>query len=345
MNHHAPFFSIGVTSYKRIFLLKQCLDSILNQKFQDYEIIIGNDDPLTKITYELLGVRDERIRIVNHPENLTEVKNMNFLLSQSRGKYFTWLADDDIHHDDYLTTMYKSINYNHYPACVFSNFSVFTGSEFPTINPLPPSLFKIYSGKEFLNNYLVGSISTISVYGMFEVQFLKDIGGLENPSEAGIGLYGEYLFLLGIISLEEIIYLNNQLILFRSPVDGGGVWSNTSLIQYQNASEALIKRGYQTFTTNSSSIREFLIFNKFLIKPISDTMKKWMSVNGKITILELIRYIRRICSGFDIREGKLTFGIATLLIIKEAINQVLFQYFQKQGAGNILRKIYYMFYD
>ena len=39
-----PFFTIGVTTYKRRELLSQTLTSLRNQTFRDFEVIIGNDD-------------------------------------------------------------------------------------------------------------------------------------------------------------------------------------------------------------------------------------------------------------------------------------------------------------
>ena len=45
----SPFFSIGVTTYNRRELLKCTLDSIIKQKFSDFEVIVGNDYTLSLI--------------------------------------------------------------------------------------------------------------------------------------------------------------------------------------------------------------------------------------------------------------------------------------------------------
>jgi glycosyltransferase involved in cell wall biosynthesis len=45
-----PLFSIGVTTYMRRDLRKECLSSILQQAFRDLEIIVGNDYPEEKLS-------------------------------------------------------------------------------------------------------------------------------------------------------------------------------------------------------------------------------------------------------------------------------------------------------
>jgi glycosyltransferase involved in cell wall biosynthesis len=89
-----PFFSIGLTTYNRKDLLIQTLNSLQAQTFTDFEIIIGNDYTEEILTSESLGIRDPRIRIINNRKNIGERENMNSLLGEARGRYFTWQFDD-----------------------------------------------------------------------------------------------------------------------------------------------------------------------------------------------------------------------------------------------------------
>src|SRR5512138_3932148 len=73
----SPLFSIGITTYERRELLKETLGSITRQTFGDFEAIVGNDHTSVPLSRRLLGVEDPRVRIVNHPANLGEVRNMN----------------------------------------------------------------------------------------------------------------------------------------------------------------------------------------------------------------------------------------------------------------------------
>ena len=77
-------------------MLLECLYSILQQTFTDFEVIVGNDYVEEKINADILDIDDSRINFVNHEINLGEIKNMNWLLDNASGKYFTWLADDEL---------------------------------------------------------------------------------------------------------------------------------------------------------------------------------------------------------------------------------------------------------
>ena len=106
MTKNKPFFSIGVTSYKRIELLRQCIKSIISQTYKDFEVLIGNDDTSTIITHEMLGITDDRIKIYNHTKNLGEIGNMNYLLSKAEGDFFTIQADDDLYEPQFLESIH-----------------------------------------------------------------------------------------------------------------------------------------------------------------------------------------------------------------------------------------------
>ena len=103
--------TIGVTTYKnRIKFLNESILSILNQTYQNFKIIIANDSPEFPITKYLFNFElDKRISIINNEKNLGEEKNMNQLLYLAQTPWFTWLADDDILHPDFLSSKINSL--------------------------------------------------------------------------------------------------------------------------------------------------------------------------------------------------------------------------------------------
>ena len=132
MSIHKPLFSIGVTTYNRREMLKECLGSILCQTFADLEIIVGNDFIEEKLSFEDLCLFDPRICIINNQRNLGELENLNNLLKASRGKYFTWQADDDYYAPNFLQEVYKAImTHGNEPTCVLTSFKVVRGKRLP----------------------------------------------------------------------------------------------------------------------------------------------------------------------------------------------------------------------
>ena len=173
-----PFLSIGVTSYKRYDLLRECLTSILQQEFADFEIIVGNDYPEQKISAEFLGIDDPRIRYINHPRNMGPIHNANALLSMANGRYFTWLADDDMYLPSFLKTAHAFLMDCDYPSCIFTSYV--QGESYPLAIEELEGKPEIYKGTEFLKQYLLKNIRTIGCYGVFASAYLRSIGGMEH---------------------------------------------------------------------------------------------------------------------------------------------------------------------
>ncbi|SDH62883.1 glycosyltransferase family 2 protein [Propionivibrio dicarboxylicus] len=102
--YFAPLVSIGMPIYNAADHLQRAIDSVLDQSFGNFELIIS-DNASTDISENLCRAyaqRDRRIRYIRQDTNLGAVKNFNFVLNQSRGKYFMWAASDDIRTPDFL---------------------------------------------------------------------------------------------------------------------------------------------------------------------------------------------------------------------------------------------------
>ena len=106
-----PKITIAITTFKREDKLIDCVNSILDQSFQDFQILIGNDDPNKKISTEQNIFNNSKIKIINNTENLGERDNMNNLLDQSSSEYFTWLSDDDLLYPSFFEETLKSFVY------------------------------------------------------------------------------------------------------------------------------------------------------------------------------------------------------------------------------------------
>lgn len=97
--------SVGIPTYNRIEGLKRALDSLLNQTYDNLEIIISNNNSQSSEVNEILKAyskRDMRIKYYNQPVSLGMIGNFSFVKSVATGKYFLWLADDDWLDDNYI---------------------------------------------------------------------------------------------------------------------------------------------------------------------------------------------------------------------------------------------------
>ena len=91
-----PMVSIIVPIYNAEQYLRRCVDSILNQEYTDYELLLVNDgstDASGDICEEY-GDRDSRV-IVIQKENTGVSDSRNRALDRARGKYLQFLDSDD----------------------------------------------------------------------------------------------------------------------------------------------------------------------------------------------------------------------------------------------------------
>ena len=95
--------SIGVPVYNVDQWLRQCLDSIRQQSFQDFEVIMvdgGSTDNSFRICQEYV-LKDERFKLY-HQEDKGLANARNICLKYMRGKYIAWVEATDTIEMDYL---------------------------------------------------------------------------------------------------------------------------------------------------------------------------------------------------------------------------------------------------
>lgn len=107
-----PKISVLIPMYNRKQYIKDCINSVLNQTFQDFEIII-RDDGSTDGVFELVQkiyadkISSGKIKLFRNEKNLGEGANTNLLIREAKGKYFTFLHNDDIYLPHALEHLYK----------------------------------------------------------------------------------------------------------------------------------------------------------------------------------------------------------------------------------------------
>lgn len=99
-----PLVSIGLPVCNGQACLGQTLDSLLEQDFGDFELIIS-DNASTDRTREICeqyARRDARIRYHRNDRNLGAAPNYNRVFALARGRYFKWAPHDDLYQPSYL---------------------------------------------------------------------------------------------------------------------------------------------------------------------------------------------------------------------------------------------------
>ncbi|WP_375496977.1 glycosyltransferase family 2 protein [uncultured Nostoc sp.] len=104
MSRNQPRLSIGLPVYNGEKFIKEAIDSLLAQTFEDFELIIS-DNASTDKTEEICRAyaeQDQRICYYRNDKNIGCARNFNRVFKLSSGEYFKWAAYDDLHAPDFI---------------------------------------------------------------------------------------------------------------------------------------------------------------------------------------------------------------------------------------------------
>lgn len=104
---NSPTFSVIIPAYMADRYLSEAIQSVLDQTFPDFEVIVVNDASPDNTNAVVAGFNDSRIKYIIHPENRGLPATRNTAVRASLGKYIALLDADDIFHPEKLQVHYK----------------------------------------------------------------------------------------------------------------------------------------------------------------------------------------------------------------------------------------------
>ena len=119
--------SIGLPIYNSEKFIHKKLDSLLEQTFTDFEIIISDNasTDLTSKICEEYAKKDKRICYFRQNKNMGAWWNYDFVLQKAKYEYFLWSAVDDIMLPQFLEETVKILESDRKIACSISKIKLF----------------------------------------------------------------------------------------------------------------------------------------------------------------------------------------------------------------------------
>lgn len=187
--------SVCVTTYNRKKLLPKVLNSILNQTYSNFELLLV-DDYSTDGTEQFLKkdyLGDKRIKYIRHKRNKGLAAARNTAISQAKGKYFTFCDDDDSWDETFLKVCIET-------AHVFPGNSICSG---------------IISGHNL--KYLKGSFKNFIMLGytppvasqFYILEDLREVAGYNPSIKSGVD---HDLWLKLAASKKSLIWINKSMV-------------------------------------------------------------------------------------------------------------------------------------
>ena len=247
MNGVLVMISIAMTSYNGEKFIREQIDSILNQTYSDFELIIG-DDCSTDSTRNILQEykqKDPRIKLCLNEKNLGFKKNFENVINQCTGDYIAFSDQDDVWELNKLQLCLDKIN----DAAFVCTDATEVDEK---LNPLG------YTLKECLGLTEVPSDSKELIKNLVHHNFVQGATILAKsefikrclPIPEDIRFHDWYFALCAALDGRKIEYLNQPTLLYRQ--HGGNVTTNVK----RNTLEQLKPSGYSREKFVNESLKE-----------------------------------------------------------------------------------------
>jgi len=126
--------SVIIPTYNRPIELKQCIASVLNQCFNNYEIIVINDCGDDSAKEVVDSFDSNKIIYIKLENNKGVAGARNEGIKQAKGKYIAYLDDDDIFYENHLDVAVSYLESNTEIDVVYTNawwvYGVLEGNTF-----------------------------------------------------------------------------------------------------------------------------------------------------------------------------------------------------------------------
>lgn len=108
MTEKQPFFSVVIPLYNKQNHVKDTIETVLHQTFQDFEIVVVNDGSKDESAQIVETIKDERIRLI-YQENAGVAVARNRGIKEAKADYVAFLDADDLWLPKFLQTIYELI--------------------------------------------------------------------------------------------------------------------------------------------------------------------------------------------------------------------------------------------
>ena len=107
-----PKITVLMPVYNGAQFLKEAIESILNQTFKDYELLIIDDGSSDNSRSIILSYHDERIRYVKNRKNIGLIGTLNKGINLAAGLYIARMDQDDVSKPYRLETQFRFMEKN-----------------------------------------------------------------------------------------------------------------------------------------------------------------------------------------------------------------------------------------
>ena len=213
MTRARPRVSIGLPVYNGENYIRESLESILNQSFSDFELIISDNastDHTEQICLEYAS-SDNRIRYYRNEKNMGLPYNHNRVFLLSYGEYFKWAGHDDIINKDFLLKCVEFLDKN--PSvilCSTKTGRINNKGELEGIYEFNVRYNALKPHERFYDFIVMRNHAWLLLLGLIRSSYLKKTRLLGDYHGSDTNLLSELALLGSMFEIPELLFFRRQ---------------------------------------------------------------------------------------------------------------------------------------
>lgn len=222
---HQPLVTVAIPNYNHEVFLKERIDSVLNQSFTDFEVLILDDCSSDDSQAVIASYQDHpkvTATLVNDHNSGSLFKQWEKAIAMAKGKYL-WIAEsDDLAHQDFLKVTVKALQDHSKAALVFTDSIVIDtngvhGTKASETHKYLMSMrtaeVTMIPAKERTFDYIISDLIIWNASAvLFKIDALREV---DRPQLKTFKNAGDLFTYLSLALKYDLVYLNKPLNYFR----------------------------------------------------------------------------------------------------------------------------------
>lgn len=221
MSDREPFFSIIMPVYKGMPYLPESIASILKQTFTDWELIVADDQSPDESAQAVIAIRDAHpgSAILYHrkPEKVgnSPARVRNFGLGKARGKWITFLDQDDLWEPERLRLHFEAITANP-DARMVHNDEIFIDSKGAKLSQAGRILSNPVLGAAKVSGWCFETEFHGNFFGLSCVCLRRDVFDEVGTFDEGVFGTEDYDLFLRVTARHPVLFIDKPLTYWRT---------------------------------------------------------------------------------------------------------------------------------
>lgn len=249
-----PFFSVVIPLYNKENFIERTMQSILNQTFQNFEIIVVNDGSTDGSLLVLSKINSDKIKIIQHSKNKGLSAARNTGIQNANTDYIAFLDADDLWKSSYLEKIFSLIKN-------FPEAKLFATSYQEVYNKdkliIPALNLKNFNNEGIVSDFFESNLSQ-PIYCCCSLCVEKSVFQT-------IGLYDENITFGEDIDFNIRANLSYKLAYSKKPLVEYIIFSENQITN-SNLKNKTIPNfdSYEGVARNNSALKKYLDFNRYV---------------------------------------------------------------------------------